>query len=69
MRLLITNDDGIEGVGLIELARSLSVDHEVWVVAPDKNRSAISNAITMNDPLKICKKKERCSKWKDRSDI
>ncbi|MBO5123559.1 MAG: 5'/3'-nucleotidase SurE [Spirochaetaceae bacterium] len=59
MRLLITNDDGIEGAGLIELARSLSVDHEVWVVAPDKNRSAISNAITMNDPLKICKKKER----------
>lgn len=59
MRLLITNDDGIDGAGLIELARCLSEDHEVWVVAPDKNRSAISNAISMTDPLRICKKKER----------
>lgn len=59
MRLLITNDDGIEAPGLVELARSLSVDHDVWVVAPDKNRSAISNAISMADPLKIVKKRER----------
>ena len=59
MRLLITNDDGIDAPGLAELARSLSAVHEVWVVAPDKNRSAISNAISMADPLKITKKKER----------
>lgn len=59
MRLLITNDDGIDAPGLVELARSLATAHEVWVVAPDKNRSAISNAISMADPLKITKKKDR----------
>lgn len=59
MRLLITNDDGIDSPGLAELARSLSCEHEVWVVAPDRNRSAISNAISLADPLKIVKRKER----------
>lgn len=59
MRLLITNDDGIDAPGLIELVRVLSNNHEVWVVAPDRNRSAISNAISMSDPLQIIKQKER----------
>ncbi len=59
MRILITNDDGISGTGLIELAKNLSTHHEVWVIAPDKNRSAISHAITMTDPLGIVKIKEK----------
>ncbi|MBO5691796.1 MAG: 5'/3'-nucleotidase SurE, partial [Spirochaetaceae bacterium] len=40
MRLLITNDDGIDAPGIITLAQTLATEHEVWVVAPDKNRSA-----------------------------
>ncbi len=59
MRLLVTNDDGIDAPGLAELVRVLSCSHEVWVVAPDRNRSAISNAITMAAPLKISKRRER----------
>ena len=59
MRLLITNDDGIDAPGIIELAHNLATEHEVWVVAPDKNRSAISNAISMDVSLQIIKKRDR----------
>lgn len=53
LRILLTNDDGYTGEGLLELKRILEKKHEVWVVAPDKNRSAISHGITMYEPLCI----------------
>ena len=59
MRLLITNDDGIDAPGIITLAQTLATEHEVWVVAPDKNRSAISSAISMDVSLQIIKKRDR----------
>jgi len=38
-RVLVTNDDGIESPGIIELARAFSQVAETYVVAPDRNRS------------------------------
>ena len=46
MTILITNDDGYASPGLAVLSGRLAVDHEVWVVAPDGQRSGCSHAIT-----------------------
>ena len=53
MRLLISNDDGIDSSGLATLADHLSGDHEVWVVAPATEQSAKSHSLTMHDPLRV----------------
>ena len=58
MRLLLTNDDGIDGEGLWALYDALSAEHEVWVIAPDSNRSAVSNGITLSKDLCVKKIKE-----------
>lgn len=59
MRLLLTNDDGIDGEGLQVLARTLRKEHDVWVIAPDSNRSAVSNGITISKDLCIKQIDER----------
>ena len=55
MKLLLTNDDGVEAEGIHVLADVLSAGNEVWIIAPDRNRSAVSHGITMNIPLQIKK--------------
>ncbi len=52
MRILVTNDDGIDAPGLRAMAAALRELGEVTVVAPDRERSAVSHAITMADPLR-----------------
>lgn len=48
MKILMTNDDGIESEGIFLLAESLAeAGHEVTVCAPDGNRSATSHSITL----------------------
>ena len=54
MKILLTNDDGIHAEGLLALVKYLEKKHEVWVVAPDRNRSGVSHGITMVEPLKLC---------------
>lgn len=49
--ILITNDDGIHSPGLAALAEALRPLGRVITVAPDKDNSAISHALTMNRPL------------------
>ena len=52
MKVLISNDDGIQAPGiraLAELTRELA---DVWIVAPDREQSAKSHALTMNTPLR-----------------
>ena len=39
-RILVTNDDGIHSAGLTALAKALSRIGDVWVVAPDRERTA-----------------------------
>lgn len=52
MRLLLSNDDGIDAAGIVALARALEPRHEVWVVAPATERSAMSHSLTMHKPLR-----------------
>ncbi len=51
MRILITNDDGIESVGLRAAAEALCVKHEVYVIAPVSQRSAAGHGISVHSPL------------------
>lgn len=53
MRILVTNDDGIHAQGIRSLARALSLSHEVYVVAPDRERSATGHALTIHKPLRV----------------
>ena len=51
--ILITNDDGIAAPGILALEQSLAALGEVTVVAPDREMSATSQAITLHTPLRI----------------
>src|SRR5688500_15440507 len=51
--ILVTNDDGIHSEGLEALATALADVGTVSVVAPDRERSAVSHALTLHRPLRI----------------
>ena len=52
MRILVTNDDGIQSEGVKTLAELLSKKgHKVTVVAPDGNRSAFSHSLSIYKKL------------------
>lgn len=53
MAILISNDDGVSSPGIAALQRSLAELDEVWVVAPDRDQSAVSHAVTLSRPLRI----------------
>lgn len=53
IRILISNDDGINSEGLHTLAESLGALGEVLVVAPDREQSAASHALSLHRPLRI----------------
>lgn len=60
MRILLTNDDGINAPGLTALeriARQLSDD--VWVCAPEYEQSGASRALTLADPIRVRRLGER----------
>ncbi len=59
MRVLVTNDDGIFSDGIEALRCALARRHEVWVVAPDVERSGISHAITLRDAVRMSRVDER----------
>jgi 5'-nucleotidase len=50
--ILVTNDDGVHSPGLASLADAVSAAGPVVVVAPDRNRSAIGHALTLDSPLR-----------------
>lgn len=52
MRVLLSNDDGVHAAGLRALEAAFSGD-EVWVVAPDREQSASSHAISLHRPLRV----------------
>ncbi len=52
MLILVTNDDGVRSLGLHALADQLRALGEVFVVAPDRNRSAVGHALTLDQPLR-----------------
>ncbi|MEC4748065.1 5'/3'-nucleotidase SurE [Methylomicrobium sp. Wu6] len=53
MHILLSNDDGYLAEGLAALAEALRPYADISVVAPDRNRSAASNSLTLDMPLRV----------------
>ena len=54
MNILLVNDDGIESQGIWALYHSMiEKGHNVWIVAPQTEKSATSHAVTLRDPLRV----------------
>lgn len=60
MRVLVSNDDGVDAPGIRILAEGLrAASHEVKVVAPDRDRSGASNSLTLDMPVRVVRMDER----------
>ena len=59
MTILLTNDDGIYSPGLEAIRDTFSSEHDVWIVAPDGERSGYSNSITISEPIRCTHVGER----------
>jgi 5'-nucleotidase len=53
MKILVSNDDGILSNGIRALIEALSPCHDVYVVAPDRERSAAGHSLTLHTPLRV----------------
>jgi 5'-nucleotidase len=53
MKILVSNDDGYLATGINALIDALEPIADVTVVAPDRNRSAASNSLTLARPLRV----------------
>jgi len=53
LKILVTNDDGVESPGIVRLAEALRSLGDVTVVAPDGDRSAISHRVTFSEPIEL----------------
>ena len=51
MKILIVNDDGIQGVGLFKLAEVLCKEHQVTVVAPHTQKSGFSHSLSFHKTI------------------
>lgn len=59
MRILVSNDDGVDAPGIRILAEGLrNAGHEVLIVAPDRDRSGASNSLTLDMPLRVAQVEE-----------
>ncbi|QIK81920.1 5'/3'-nucleotidase SurE [Lysobacter sp. HDW10] len=60
MKILVSNDDGVDAPGIKVLARALrEAGHDVFVVAPDRDRSGASNSLTLDLPIRVVQMDER----------
>lgn len=50
--ILVTNDDGVHSPGLISLFNAMKKLGDAFIVAPDRERSAVSHALTMHRPIR-----------------
>jgi len=53
MKILISNDDGILANGIRALTEAISPYHEVYIIAPDRERSAAGHSLTLHTPLRV----------------
>lgn len=53
MRVLVSNDDGIWAPGISVLSERIAREHETYVCAPDRERSATGHALTLHKPLRV----------------
>jgi 5'-nucleotidase len=60
MRILVTNDDGIDAPGL-EVLRQIAgeLSDDVWVVAPETNQSGAAHSLTLHEPMRLRKLSDR----------
>ena len=59
-RLLLVNDDGIDAPGIILLEKiARRYTDEVWVVAPDEEKSGASHSISINLPVRVRQRDDR----------
>ena len=57
MRVLVSNDDGVDAPGIRYLAEALrAAGHQVTVVAPDRDRSGASNSLTLDQPIRASRR-------------
>ncbi len=59
MIVLVCNDDGVRAAGIRALAAALNGLGEVWVVAPDREQSAVSHSLSLHRPLRADRIAER----------
>ncbi len=60
MRVLVSNDDGVDASGIRVLAQRLAAVGEVTVVAPDRDRSGASNSLTLDQPIRAVRQDDGC---------
>lgn len=53
MKILVSNDDGIHANGIKALIQKLSQEHDIYLIAPNQERSAAGHSITLNSPLRV----------------
>lgn len=53
MKILLTNDDGYNAPGILALYEILASYHDVVMIAPDREKSAVSHGITLNEPMRF----------------
>jgi 5'-nucleotidase len=54
VRILLTNDDGINAEGFVSLERiAAQLSDDVWVAAPEHEQSGASRALTLSEPLRV----------------
>jgi len=60
MRILLTNDDGIDARGL-EVLREIAshISDDIWVVAPATEQSATSRSVSLHHPVRIDQRGEK----------
>jgi 5'-nucleotidase len=56
MRLILSNDDGFDAIGIQTLWQGLSAEHATWMVAPAGQQSAKSHAFTMHDSVRVVRR-------------
>ena len=60
MRILLTNDDGIDSPGLHALRQiAAELSKDVWIVAPETNQSGASHSLSLHEPLRMRQLDER----------
>ncbi len=56
MRILLTNDDGIQATGLKVLRKiAMDLSDDVWICAPDTEQSAASRGVSLHNPVRLKK--------------
>ena len=56
MKILLTNDDGINAPGLVSLEKiARQFTDDVWIVAPETDQSGVAHSLTLSHPMRVRK--------------